>query len=102
MRVPKEIFIKGNLWKIEYKWRLSQDGKLCDGLTDISNRVIYLSHGLGEEKFSIFLHEYCHAIMAEVGLYHTKLDEATEEIICHNLSEELVKSFIFRKKRRAK
>lgn len=98
-RVPKELDVRGQRWQVHYKWGLrDEDGELCDGLCDAKNRKIWLSHGLGDDKFEIFMHEYVHAILAEVGLYHTSLTKDQEEAICHNVGADIVKQFILRKR----
>lgn len=95
-RVPKEIYILGKKWQVVHKWRLEDEGVMCDGLADVESRTIYLCHGLGNSKFQIFLHEFIHAVLAEAGVYHAGLSEEVEEIISHNLSKELESAFIFR------
>lgn len=99
VRIPSQLDIRGKEWTVHYKWGLRNDkGELCDGLCVPSERKIFLAHGLGKDKEQIFFHEYIHAVMAEVGLYHTRLDPDIEETICHNLSVELISSYILRKR----
>jgi len=76
------------------------DGKPVDGYIDPASKTIFITHGLSkDDKEEIFFHEFFHAVMAEVGLYHTSLNSDVEETICHNASVELRKNFCFRKKR---
>ncbi len=97
LRIPSELSIKGHLWTVKYKWRLvDDDDHPCDGLCVTNERTIYLAHGLGEDKATVFLHEWAHAVMFESGLYVTSLSKDVEEMVCQAIATELATKFKLR------
>lgn len=83
-------------WRVEYKWGLQYRGALCDGLCDKENRVIYLRRELSkEEKFSTFVHEFIHAVFAELEP-DIDLWPEDEETITNGLTEALLVNFKMR------
>lgn len=90
MRYPKTFKVKGKTWRLEYKWRLTDDnGVACDGLCVPKDRVIYLDRLIPKEnKFKIFLHELNHAVLHESHLGEMGgVDGFTEEVICASLAD---------------
>lgn len=69
MKIPKEVNICGQTFKIIYKKNLQQDGQDLLGLCDVNSCAIYLKTGLTEQKKKeVFLHECIHAIAENLNL----------------------------------
>lgn len=89
MRIPKEFIIRGETWRVEYKWRLTYRNSPVVGLCDPDIRTIFIDRSLSkEEKWWTFVHEFIHAVLDEYKLginskipYRKLLDEHEEEII---------------------
>lgn len=93
MKLPKEFFIKGNLWKVAFKWRLTHRNKRVDGLLSPAERTIYIDRSLSkEDKFWTFKHEWRHAVWDsyECGFNHeqSKCAETREELMNEALDIE--------------
>ena len=102
MNLKKEFYIKGKLWRLEYKWGLRVDGVVCDGLADPNTRTITLRRELSkEEKLETFYHEFIHACLLELHLTgaSNRLTEDVEEVLCSGLADILKSTFILRWKR---
>lgn len=98
-KIPKEFYIKGKLWRVEYKWRLEENGiGKCDGLCEFSERVIYLDRLLPkDQKPKVFLHEYTHAVLHEAHLHENGgLDGILEEVVCESIADALTENFNLR------
>jgi len=102
VNIPKEFKIKGKTWRVEYVWRLKHDdGEDCDGLCRPSDRTILLKHGLKDEKWITFLHEYVHAVLyeAHITAHEGGIDGIVEEVVCDAVADALDNNFTFRWKR---
>lgn len=102
MRLPKEFFIKSNLWKVEMKWNLTYRSKRVDGLIDPAARILYIDRSLSkEDKYWTFKHEWRHAVLEEYGIGHNsgKISLAKEEAIQDAFDIEERNSFTSRWKR---
>ncbi|MNJ94807.1 hypothetical protein D3C87_125100 [compost metagenome] len=103
MKIPKEFYIKGKLWTVEYKWRLEEPGiGKCDGLCDFTLRVIYLDRLISkEDKVRVFLHEYTHALIHEAHLHEAGgIDGILEEVLCESVADGILENFILKWKRK--
>lgn len=97
MRIPKTILVSGHEWTVEYKWNLRYDNQKCDGLCCHETRTIYLDRSLTKQnKITTFLHEYIHAVIAELNIKRKSLPMELEELIVEALSQELVGAFKLR------
>ena len=83
-KIPKEIQIKGKLWRIDYKWNLMLDGMRCNVITDFGTRTIWLDRLASKEtKWAALLHEIVHATLYEAHLHEDGgVDGFVEEAIC--------------------
>jgi hypothetical protein len=73
MKLPKQFFIKGSLWKVAYKWNLTFKNKRVEALMSPSDKIIYIDRSLSrEDKFWAFKHEWRHAVWDayECGFNH--------------------------------
>ena len=104
MRIPKEFYLKGKHWTVEYKWNLrASDGEKMDGLCIVTERVIQLDRAMPrEEKWPVFLHELVHAIIFEAHIsgLDGEAGEFIEEVICDAIAGDFDDLFNFRWKRR--
>lgn len=102
MKLKKEFYIKGKLWRIEYKWNLRMGDMRVDGMCEPSERIIYIDRILSkEEKWATFLHELGHAIVHEAHLNeHGGLDGFAEEVVVESYAQALGELFTFRWKRK--
>ena len=101
MKIPTSIKIKGKRWQIKHKWNLKDDGHNgVDGLCDYKLKIIYLDRSLVKaDKEATLLHEIFHAIIYEVGLHQTSLEDDVEELIVENISMFMLDTFNIRLKR---
>jgi len=100
VRIPKTIDVKGKLWKVEYKWNLSDEGTLCDGLCDDTLRTIFINRATPkEQRAGIFMHELLHALYYELNLQEATFSEDVEEILVENTVQFLLDKFSLRLKR---
>lgn len=102
MRIPKEFFIKGKLWRVEYKWNLHDDGVAVDGLCRFSDRTILIRRELlKEEKPCIFMHEFIRAVLFELHLSTNDgwVNPLIEEVMCDGIAEVLLENFKLRHKK---
>lgn len=95
MRAPKQIEIKGKLWKISFRKVPLNGVEGCDGLCDFGERRIYLaSHLEGEDILSTLIHELTHAALFEAHLNEgSGLHSKTEEIVCDAVADMLTTLF---------
>lgn len=96
MKIPKEFYIKGKLWRVEYKWRLHDpEHGLCNGLCDFDARTIYIDRLIPkEDKAGVFLHEYIHAVLHEAHLHESGgIAGIIEEVVCASISEAFTSNF---------
>ena len=103
MKIPKEFYLKGKLWRVEYKWGLRDGDEMLDGLCTFDPRVIYLRRELSrEDKWLTFLHELVHAILFECYISRNDggIDGIVEEVVCDSISECFTELFEFRPKRK--
>lgn len=101
MKIPSSINIKGHDYPIKFKWNLrDDDGSLCDGYVDRSNKIIYLDHAVKpKNRKSLFLHEILHALFVELNLAGNLLSHDLEEMIVSNLETFIVDKFELRLKK---
>jgi len=102
MNLKKTFPVKGKLWTLEYKWRLTDDdGNPVDGLCDPANRIIYIDRLLPkEQKFSTFIHELFHATFHEAHLGEDGgIDGFAEEVVCSSATDTVLTLFNLRWKR---
>jgi Zn-dependent peptidase ImmA (M78 family) len=87
-RLPKEVMIKGELYKVIVKKDLKDDdGHECDGLHDHEKKIIYITTGLKHDyRRQTFLHEFFHAYLHECHV-REGLDSQLEEVIVECLSQ---------------
>lgn len=105
MRIPKKFKIKGKEWTVEYRWNLFDQGVKCDGLCEAKDRTVIIDRSIPrEEKWPVFLHEYCHAVIFEAHIAGLDGDagELLEEIICEAFATSLDDCFNMRWKRTSK
>jgi len=63
MKIPKNINICGQQFKISYKKKIEQDEEELLGLCDVNTCTIKLQTGMNDtKKKEVFLHECIHAI----------------------------------------
>jgi hypothetical protein len=103
MKLKKEFYVKGKLWRLEYVWGLRHMDEKMDGLCVSAERIIKLERSLSKEyKFEVFLHELVHAIIFESHI--AGLDgpsgELIEEIICDSVADVFNDIFNMRFKRK--
>lgn len=97
MKIPKTIQVVNKEWRVEYKWNLRYDGHKCDGLCCHETRTIFIDRSLSkQEKEETFLHEYLHAIIAELGIKRKSLPIVLEELLVESLSQEIYEKFKLR------
>lgn len=93
MKIPKQFYIKGKLWKTSRKKNLTNDdGELCTGLTDPDEKHIALDKSLeGPELEWVFWHEYGHALLEEAGVTRNTggLSDLAEEIVCDTFADAM-------------
>lgn len=102
MKLRKEFYVKGKLWRLEYKWRLTDkaSGEAFLGLCDKANRTIYIDRSIDKEtKWIVFLHELCHAAIFESHSNDTSLTSDVEEVIAGSVADVFSSNFIMRWKR---
>lgn len=96
MKIPSELKIKGETWKVSFEKRLALSGELLDGLTDNRARTIQIAKSLkGFDRDHTFLHEYLHACIHEL---HADLDIGTEEVLVDGIAKCLLDTFRMRPK----
>jgi uncharacterized protein YjaZ len=95
VRIPKQVRICGNVWRVKLAEHLvSGKGEELSGLMSPKQRVIYLDKHLdAKEMFATFLHEFNHAVLKEVGFHTAGLESGLEELIVENLAQQYVSCF---------
>lgn len=102
MKLKKEIFIKGNLWKVEQKWNLTFRNKRVEGLCDPTSKIIFVDRSLTpDDKFLAFRHEWRHAVLHEyeLGYESGRLSMKLEEEIQDALDTEEPLTFTIKAKK---
>lgn len=104
MKIKKDFYINGHLWRVEYKWALKDDeGNFCHGLTDTKERVIWLDRATPrDEKWHWFLHELFHAFCYESHLSGSAdgaINDFQEGLICEAFPKMMNELFNMRWKR---
>lgn len=104
MNLPKKFHVKGKVWHLEYKWRLTTaDGTPVDGLCMTGDRTILIDRLVEKDrKIEVFLHELNHAILFESHLGEMGgVDGFQEEVICASIADVYMSLFTI-KLRKAK
>lgn len=101
MKIKKDLLIKGQLWTVDYKWRLTMDGVKVDGLADPNSRLILLDRLLPVDMKPVtFLHELNHAILFESHLLEAGgITEFQAEIIAQSVAQTYLELFDLKWKR---
>jgi len=88
-----KLNIYGTIWRIKYKWHLTDDnGHPAFGLCDKEKSIIWIARGLkSQEKRGTFLHELIHAINYELKICQTELNSEVEEIMTEGVADYLNK-----------
>ena len=98
MRIPREILIQGQLWKIFFRKNLKYKGKIVDGLADFEKREIFIRKGLPKAlKIHTFLHEFNHAAIYELKII---LGRRLEEKLVDGLGLIYENTFDFKMKKK--
>ena len=101
MRIPKSILVHGKEWCVKYGQNLKHEGHDAYGLCEYESRTIWICRDVDKsERPLIFLHEIFHAILYEVGVHETSINDDIEEIIVGNLSEYVMENFTLNLKRK--
>lgn len=88
--IPKDLWVKEELWSVKFVRKLKMGKIECRGLTDPSTRTIYILQGQSYiERADTFFHELIHAFEIEYGinLKHSHvylLGEAFAKILVDN------------------
>lgn len=95
MRIPRQVSICGRIWKVRRIKDLELNpGESSAGVMDPETREIHLDAALkDEEVVAVFLHEFNHAILSEVGMGSTDLSETLEELIVENIARQYANTF---------
>lgn len=88
----KDWVIGDNLWRVKFVRHIPHDvaGRICLGMTEPSEQIIYLKLGQGARgRFHTFLHEILHVIEDEYGLVIAhdliyKLEEPLSRFVIDN------------------
>lgn len=102
MKLPKKLRIIANYWKVEYKWRVTDDaGEVLDGQCEPNTKTIYITHGLSaEDQLATFLHEFSHAVAFELNLdLAPTWSPDMEEIFIEGLVQQLLRTFTLKLKK---
>jgi len=87
---PKEIKVGRHKYKLQFVAKMPKEGKDCDGLCDLTNRVIYIKESLSyTEVFNTLVHEVLHAVAEEYNIKLThkavyQLEAALSDLILTN------------------
>ena len=93
MKIPPQIDILGQTYKIQVKEDATIEGKPVDGYCDFANYLIVIRKSRNKQYMHrTYLHEIAHAYAYESGLYEI-LTAETQEMFAQTLSGFL-KSFI--------
>lgn len=91
--IPKKIKIRGFWWNIivvdprECKWLdYENEVTMTLGTCVQAERIIYINK-LAKHHDEVFLHEWGHAVLYEVGLQ--EISPAIEEVITENFAKEI-------------
>lgn len=97
MKIPRQITICGRIWKVKRIKDLEFEpgsGDTVAGLMLPDLREIHIDAGLkGEDASVAFLHEFNHAIFAEIGVHTADLSPILEEIIVENIARQYANAF---------
>lgn len=94
-----KISIKGQEYKIIFEDNPRVDGSDALGYCNCEDYIICIKSGLPRQlEMQVFLHECFHALVYELGLYHTSLSDDIEHIIVDQFSEFITKNFNVRHK----
>jgi hypothetical protein len=107
MKIPKQFYIKGKLWKVRRRKKIKLNGEDCSGLTDLDTLTITIHSELQGDRLEwVFWHEYFHAVLAETSVPGNTggMSDLAEEIVCDAFatcmtSDKVVK---FKRTRKAK
>ena len=95
-KFPKKIKILGREWKIKQVKGLKENEVPLWGLCDYDDRIIFLEKDQMENaKFSVLVHEACHAWMILCGI-DQKMNERETEVHCQLVAafvEDVVRAF---------
>jgi hypothetical protein len=84
MKIPRQIIIKGEKWKIRRKTGLKHEKKVVWGLCDYDTRVIWLERNLSPDQLmQTWLHEFNHACIMEL---HVELEDDLNEVLSDGLA----------------
>lgn len=94
MKIPKRIKVEGAWYKIVVERPIIDKGVLCDGLTRLETKTIYIDSRLKPTSFCLTLmHELKHAIIAENNLHNKVLTHRREENLIRRIEAMLKKKF---------
>jgi hypothetical protein len=89
--IPRYLKIMGYHWRVALA-RLPE-GEL--GSTQPLKRLIQIEKSLSEDlRWETFLHEFCHAVLDEIGFENTSLDDDIEELIVGNIGPQIFRTII--------
>lgn len=94
--------IKGVAYRVQFVDEIEDEkGKYdVDAICDTKEKVISIKKGLGDRRIDeVLTHELGHAILAEVGLHQTSLNEDLEEIIVEAFATSLTSMFYLVKRK---
>jgi hypothetical protein len=96
MRIPDKINVLGREYEVIIEDGLFCESEKVDGLCDHERHSIHICRYLPKsEKPEVFLHEFIHAALWELGVSR-QLSADVEEVIADGLGKALVKTFKMR------
>lgn len=94
MKIPKRVKVEETFYKIIVEHPIIDKGIVCDGLTRLEEKTIYIDSRLKPTAFCLTLaHELKHAIIAENKWHDKKITHRLEEKLIRRIEAMLKKKF---------